>query len=124
MAGQLLVSQPNGCEARLRGRTAIPAEFAEQGRAREVTDLAPDEVVVTPGRAVALVALAGLVLALAVLPALVGLRIVPAASGSAAVGVGLLVAVVGGVKLAAVGWGLAARFVAARPLRIGATAVD
>jgi len=122
MAGQLLVSQPIGCEARLRGRTAIPAEFAEQGRAREVTDLAPDEVVVTPGRAVALVALAGLVLALAVLPALVGLRIVPAASGSAAVG--LLVAVVGRVKLAAVGWGLAARFVAARPLRIGATAVD
>src|SRR2546427_10364411 len=51
MAGQLLVSQPWGCEARLRGRTAIPSEFAAQGSAREVTDLAPDEVAATAGRA-------------------------------------------------------------------------
>ncbi|HTD79686.1 MAG TPA: hypothetical protein VK898_18770 [Chloroflexota bacterium] len=50
--------------------------------------------------------------------------LVPVTGQWLAAGAASLVAVVGGVKLAAVGWGLAARFVAARPLRIGATAVD
>src|SRR3989442_14650329 len=69
MAGQLLVSQPWGCEARLRGRTAIPSEFAAQGSAREVTDLAPDEVAATAGRAAPLVAAAGLAVRLGAVPA-------------------------------------------------------
>src|SRR2546426_2026141 len=71
MAGQLLVSQPWGCEARLRGRTAIPSEFAAQGSAREVTDLAPDEVAATAGRAASLVAAAGLAIGLGGVPVLI-----------------------------------------------------
>src|SRR2546425_8279900 len=106
MAGQLLVSQPDGCGARLRGRTAIPLEFARQGQAREVTDLAPDEVAATAGRAASLVAAAGLAIGLAALPVLVA--IAPGAGRWLAVGAGGLVAVAGGVKLAAVGRGLAA----------------
>src|SRR5213593_4841474 len=108
MAGHLLVSQPNGCAARLRGRTAIPAEFAEQGQAREITDLAPDEVVPTAGRSAALVALAGMAMGLAVVPALVGVGSAPAAFGWVAGGAAVLAAVAGGVKLAAVGWALTA----------------
>ena len=101
MAGQLLVSQPWGCEARLRGRTAIPSEFAAQGSAREVTDLAPDEVAATAGRAAALVAVLGVAIGLAMVPVLVVL--VPVTGQWLAAGAASLVAVVGGVKLAA--WG-------------------
>src|SRR2546421_10684617 len=70
MAGHLLVSQPYGCEAQLRGRTAIPSEFAAQGAAREVTDLAPDEVAATAGRAAALVAVLGVATGLPMVPGL------------------------------------------------------
>src|SRR2546427_12954207 len=71
MAGQLLVSQPWGCEARLRGRTAIPSEFAAQGSAREVTDLAPDEVAATAGRAASPGAAPGLAVGLGGVPGLI-----------------------------------------------------
>ena len=101
MAGQLLVSQPHGCEAQLRGRTAIPSEFAAQGSAREVTDLAPDEVAATAGRAAALVAVLGVAIGLAMVPVLV--LFVPVTGQWLAAGAASLVAVVGGVKLAA--WG-------------------
>src|SRR2546430_17687020 len=103
MAGQFLVPQPDGCGARLRGRTAIPLEFARQGQAREVTDLAPDEVAATAGRAASLVAAAGLAIGLAALPVLVA--IAPGAGRWLAVGAGSLGAVAGAGKLAAVGWG-------------------
>ena len=101
MAGHLLVSQPYGCEAQLRGRTAIPSEFAAQGSAREVTDLAPDEVAATAGRAAALVAVLGVAIGLAIVPVLVVL--VPVTGQWLAAAAASLVAVVGGVKLAA--WG-------------------
>src|SRR5207249_5889168 len=65
-----ILSQPHGCEAQLRGRTAIPSEFAAQGSAREVTDLAPDEVAATGGRAAALVAVLGVAIGLAMVPVL------------------------------------------------------
>src|SRR2546426_7789492 len=71
MAGQLLVSQPWGCETRLRGRTAIPSEFAAQGSAREVTDLAPDEVAATAGRAAPPVAPPGLAVGPGAVPGLI-----------------------------------------------------
>src|SRR2546427_10191258 len=107
MAGQLLVSQPDGCGARLRGRTAIPLEFARQGQAREVTDLAPDEVAATAGRAASLVAAAGLAMGLAALPGLVA--VVPGAGRRLAVGAGSVGAVAGGVKVAGGGGGTAAQ---------------
>src|SRR2546427_13246053 len=122
MAGQLLVSQPWGCEARLRGRTAIPAEFARQGQAREVTDLAPDEVAATAGRAASLVAAAGLAIGLGALPVLVA--IAPGAGRWLAVGAGGLVAVAGGGKLAAGGGGRGARFEADSTLRVAAAPID
>ena len=122
MAGQLLVSQPWGCEARLRGRTAIPSEFAAQGSAREVTDLAPDEVAATAGRAASLVAAAGLAIGLGALPVLIA--VAPGAGQWLAAGVGSLVAVAGGVKFAAVGWALAARFEADGTLRVAAAPID
>src|SRR5437660_2447367 len=122
MARQLLVSQPHGCEARLRGRTAIPAEFAVQGSVREVTDLAPDVVAATSGRVASLVGVAGLAIGLGVLPIVVAL--VPTAGQWLAVGAGSLVAVAGGVKLAAVGWALAARFEADSTLRVAMAPID
>src|SRR5256885_17180665 len=101
MAGQLLVSQLHGCEAQLRGRPAIPSESGAQGSAGEVTDLAPDEVGATAGRAAALVAVLGVAIGLAMVPVLVVL--VPVTGQWLAAGAVSLVAVVGGVKLAA--WG-------------------
>ena len=97
-------------------------EFARQGQAREVRDLAPDEVAATAGRAASLVAAAGLAIGLAALPVLVA--IAPGAGRWLAVGAGSLVAVAGGVKLAAVGWALAARFEADSTLRVAAAPID
>src|SRR2546426_7244246 len=103
MAGQLLVSQPWGCEARLRGRTAIPSEFAAQGSAREVTDLAPDEVAATAGRAASLVAAAGLAIGLGAVAGLIA--VAPGGGPWLAAGAGGLVAGAGGGEFAAGGWG-------------------
>src|SRR2546427_7226559 len=103
MAGQLLVSQPWGCEARLRGRTAIPSEFAAQGSAREVTDLAPDEVAATAGRAASLVAAPGLAIGLGGVPVLVA--VAPGAGPWLAARAGGFGAGAGGGKFAAGGGG-------------------
>jgi len=62
-----------------------------------------------PGRAVAAIAVLGLAVALAVLPALLGFGVAPRPVLQAAASLAGLVAVVGGVKLAAMCSGMAAR---------------
>ena len=70
-------------------------------------DVAP----VHSGRAIALIALVGLAVGLAALPALIGIGLAPGPVGQVAAGLGSLVAVAGGVKLAALCWGQVARVV-------------
>ena len=122
MAGQLLVAQPRGCGARLSGGTAIPAEPSFS--ADDDSGAERDAAIASPARTLAAVAVLGLVVGLAVLPILAGFGMAPGAVVQAAAGLGSLVAVLGGVKLAAVAWGLLARF-SARPGRgVAAASVD
>lgn len=91
---------------------AIPAE--PSFGAGEFSGAEEDAAGAQPARVLAAIALLGLVVGLAVLPALVGFGVAPGPVLQAAAGLGSLVAVVGGVKLASVVWGLAARFAASQ----------
>src|SRR5258707_3076198 len=122
MAGQLLVAQPRGCGTRLSGGTAIPTE--PSFGAGEDSEAEEDAASARPARVLAVIALLALVLSLALLPALVGFALAPGPVVRLAAGLGSLVAVVGGVKLAAVIWGLVARFAASPGRREAATAID
>jgi len=66
----------------------------------------------------------GLVVGLAVLPVLVGFGLAPGPVVQVAGGLGSLVAVVGGVKLTAVIWGLVARSAASPGPRVAAPSID
>jgi hypothetical protein len=70
-------------------------------------DVAP----VHSGRAIALIAVVVLGVALAALPPLIGFGLAPGPVGQLGAGLGSLVAVAVGVKVAAVCWGKVARFV-------------
>ena len=123
MAGQLLVAQLRWCAARLNGGTAIPAEIAlaagEAADGEEVVALAG------PGRVAALVAVVGVAVGLAVLPALIGLGLGPSSFWErVAAGLGGLVAVVGGVKLAAMAVGLLFRVKAGPRNHLAADFID
>lgn len=76
-----------------------------------------------PGRATAAIGVLGLAVALAVLPALIGLGVAPRPAGLVAACVVGLSAVVGGVKVAAVALG-AARVRAGPVPQITAASVD
>src|SRR5258708_12102197 len=106
MAGQLLVAQPRGCGTRLSGGTAIPAE--PSFGAGEDSGAEGDAAGAQPVRVLAAIALLALVVGLAVLPVLVGFRLAPRPVVEIAAGLGSLVSVVGGVKLAATNCGLVA----------------
>jgi len=97
MAGQLLVAQPCGRGVRLNGGNSIPAQpsfgAGEDSGAEE--DGAPARPATTP----ALIVVLGLVVGLAVLPALVGFGMAPSPVVLVAAGLGSLVAVLRGVKL-------------------------
>ena len=82
-------------------------------------DVAP----LRPGRAIALVGVVLLAVGLAVLPVLVGSGSAPRPVALVAAGLGSLVAVFGGVKLAAVILG-AARFRAEPSTRVPAAGID
>jgi len=87
-------------------------------------DVEEDVTPVGSGRSIASIAVLGLAVALAALPALIGVGLAPAPVGRVAAGLGGLVAVVGGVKLAAVCWGLAARVVSSPARRFPAASID
>lgn len=97
-------------------RTAIPAEPGEQEAA--------ERALASPARAIASIAVIGVALALAVLPALVALGPGRGLAGVVAVGAGALAVVaVGGVKLAALAAD-AARFAAGWRLLHAPPSVD
>jgi hypothetical protein len=99
MAGQLLVAQPRGCGARLKERTAIPAEIPEE--------MEGEVAAATLARSLATLAVLAAVVALALLPALVAVGLASGGLTSMAIAAGGLVAVVGGGKLAVLAWALA-----------------
>jgi hypothetical protein len=76
------------------------------------------------GRAIALIAVVGLGVGLAALPALIGLGLAPRPVGQVAEGLGSLVAVAGGVKLVAVCWGQVARVASSPAHRPTAASID
>jgi len=76
------------------------------------------------GRATAAIVVLGLAVALAVLPALIGIGVAPRPVWQVAAGLGCLVAVVGGVKLAAAHRRLAARVEASPVRRASAASID
>jgi hypothetical protein len=71
-----------------------------------VTDLEGDVTSLGVGRGVAALAVGGLAVVLAVLPAMVGLGLASGAVAYAAAGLGGLAAAWGGVRLAVAVWGL------------------
>ncbi|HKW70487.1 MAG TPA: hypothetical protein VJP81_07870 [Candidatus Dormibacteraeota bacterium] len=81
-------------------RIAIPSE--------SLIGQAGDEVAASRGRAAAAIAVLGLAAGVAALPAVVALGAGTETLARMAVGLGSLVVVVGGVKLAAAAWGAAA----------------
>jgi hypothetical protein len=101
----------------------IPAKF-ELG-ANGVTEMEEEGGLAQPGRAAVGVMVIGLAVALPVLPVVLVLGLAPAALREAAAAVlGSLVAIVGGVKLAAAAWGLVARLTAGRGTQVAAASVD
>jgi hypothetical protein len=76
------------------------------------------------GRAIALIAVLGLGVALAILPPLVGFGLATRPVGQVAAGFGSLVAVAVGVKVAAACWGQVARFVSSPAHRRTAAPID
>ena len=76
------------------------------------------------GRVAAALVVGGVAVARAVLHALVGFGLRPAPGGWPAGGLGSLVAIAGGVKLAVAAGGLAVRFSTARWLRVASASVD
>jgi hypothetical protein len=76
------------------------------------------------GRAIALFAVAGLGVALVALPPLIGFGLAPRPVGQVAAGLGSLLAVAVGVKVAAVSWGQVARFVLGLAHRRTAASID
>jgi hypothetical protein len=101
----------------------IPAKF-ELG-ANGVTEMEEEAALARPGRAAVGVIVMGLALALPVLPAVLGLGLAPAPVREAAeAALGSLVAIVGGVKLAAAAWGLIARLTAGHGSQFAAASVD
>jgi hypothetical protein len=72
----------------------------------------------------AVIAVLGLVVGLAALPVLVGLGVANRPAVQFAAGLGSLVAVLGGVKLAAAIWGLVARFATSQGPQVAAASID
>jgi hypothetical protein len=75
------------------------------------------------GRVLAVLAVLGLAVALAVLPALIAFGVAPGPVRQVAVGLGSLVAVAGGVRLAVVVVGLV-RFASSQAAEIASAAID
>jgi hypothetical protein len=84
---------------------------AEHGSDRRpmVDETHPDLEGSNLGSVLAVIVVAGLAVALALLPAAIALRVLELAAGSVGASLGILGAAVGGVKLIAVAWALGAR---------------
>ena len=95
----------------------------DQRSASGFSDLMAEAAPATAARTAALIAVLCMTIALATLPVLVGFGLVPFA-GWLADGLGSLAAVAGGVKLAAMGWGLLARFETGRAPMAAAASMD
>ena len=78
----------------------------------------------TLGRTAALIGVAVMAIGLAALPVVVALGPAPGAGAWLAAGAGSLVAVVGGVKLAAMAWGIATRLATRRMPQVAAASTD
>jgi len=95
----------------------------EQRSAGVFNDLMAETAPTMAARTAALAAVLAMTIALAALPVLVGSGLVPVA-GWLAAGLGSLVGVAGGVKLAAMGLGLLARFATGRAPMAAAASMD